>query len=134
MDDRSYGCSTGGPLSGASTQERADDNRAAVEYLRKRSKIDPSRIDRLGLSEGGNIGPLIAASDPAIGALIIMAGCATNGWKIQEHQFRYDIERDEGLTDEELDGVVAEATTFTLANLPMDQVNAALQAVAKAKT
>ena len=30
-----------------------------------------------------------------------MAGCAANGWKIQEHQYRYDIERDENLTEEE---------------------------------
>ena len=47
------------------------------------------------------IGPLIAASDPDIRALVIMAGCATNGWKIQEHQYRYDIERDEHLTEAE---------------------------------
>ena len=44
---------------------------------------------------------LFAATDPNIRALVIMAGCATNGWKIQEHQYRYDIERDEKLTEEE---------------------------------
>jgi len=38
---------------------------------------------------------------PSIRALVIMAGCATNGWKIQEHQYRYDIERDENLTEDE---------------------------------
>ena len=101
MDDRGYGCSEGGPLLDATTVERADDNRAMVDFLRNRSDIDPSRIGILGLSEGGNIGPLIAASDPNICALVIMAGCATNGWKIQEHQFRYDIERDENLNKEE---------------------------------
>jgi uncharacterized protein len=101
MDDRGYGCSEGGPLLDATTVERADDSRAMVDFLRNRSDIDPSRIGILGLSEGGNIGPLIAASDPNICALVIMAGCATNGWKIQEHQYRYDIERDQNLTDEE---------------------------------
>ncbi|MEE4111193.1 MAG: alpha/beta fold hydrolase, partial [Desulfobacteraceae bacterium] len=101
MDDRGYGCSKGGPLLDATTVERADDNRAMVDFLRSRSDVDPSRIGILGLSEGGNIGPLIAASDPTIRALVIMAGCATNGWKIQEHQYRYDIERDENLTEEE---------------------------------
>ena len=101
IDDRGYGCSEGGPLLDATTVERADDNRAMVDFLRNRSDIDPSRIGILGLSEGGNIGPLIAASDPNIRALVIMAGCATNGWKIQEHQYRYDIERDENLTEEE---------------------------------
>jgi uncharacterized protein len=106
MDDRSYGCSAGGPLSEATTHERADDNRAAVEYLRNRSEIDPARVGLLGLSEGGNIGPMIAASDPAIRALVIMAGCATNGWKIMEHQFRYEIERDESLTVQEQEKLV----------------------------
>jgi dipeptidyl aminopeptidase/acylaminoacyl peptidase len=101
MDDMGYGCSEGGPLLDATTVERADDNRAMVAFLRNRSDIDPTRIGILGLSEGGNIGPLIAASDPNIRALVIMAGCATNGWKIQEHQYRYDIERDEALTEEE---------------------------------
>jgi len=101
MDDRGYGCSGGGPLRDATTVERADDNRAMVDFLRNRADIDPSRIGILGLSEGGNIGPLIAASDPTICALVIMAGCATNGWKIQEHQYRYDIERDQNLTEEE---------------------------------
>ena len=108
MDDRSYGCSTGGPLIEATTHERAEDNSAAVEYLRSRSEIDPLRIGLLGLSEGGNIGPMIAASDPTIGALVIMAGCATNGWKIQEHQFRYEIERDESITEQEQEKRVRE--------------------------
>jgi uncharacterized protein len=108
MDDRRYGCSTGGPLIEATTHKRADDNRAAVEYLRNRSEIDPLRIGLLGLSEGENSGPMIAASDPAIGALVIMAGCATNGWKIQEHQFRYEIQCDESLTEQEQEKLVRE--------------------------
>jgi len=107
MDDRGYGCSEGGPLSDATTVERADDNRAMVDFLRNRSDINPSRIGILGLSEGGNIGPLIAATDPNICALVIMAGCATNGWKIQEHQYRYDIERDSNLTEEEKEKALA---------------------------
>jgi len=100
-DDRGYGCSEGGPLLDATIVERADDNRAMVNFLKTRSDIDPSRIGILGLSEGGSIGPLIAASDPSIRALVIMAGCATNGWRIQEHQYRYDIEHDENLTEDE---------------------------------
>ncbi len=101
MDDRGCGCSEGGPLSEATIAERVTDNRGALEYLRERPEIDSSRIALLGLSEGGNIGPLIAASDPSIRALVIMAGCATNGWKIMEHQFSYDIDRDETLSEKE---------------------------------
>lgn len=101
MDDRGCGCSEGGPLSEATIPERVEDNRAALDYLGKRPEIDSSRLALLGLSEGGNIGPIIAAADPAVHALVIMAGCATNGWKIMEHQYRYEIERDETLTEEE---------------------------------
>ena len=101
MDDRGCGCSEGGSLLEATIPERVADNRAALEYLRSRPEIDSSQIALLGLSEGGNIGPIIAASDPSIRALVIMAGCATNGWKIMEHQFRYEIERDENLSDQE---------------------------------
>lgn len=100
-DDRGCGCSEGGPLLEATISERVDDNRAALAYLRTRPEIDSSRIALLGMSEGGTIGPLIAAADPSIRALVIMAGCATNGWKIMEHQFRYDIERDERLTEKQ---------------------------------
>ena len=101
MDDRSCGCSGGGPLLEATVSERADDNRAGVDFLRRRPEIDPSRIGLLGLSEGGNIGPMLAASDPSIRALVIMAGCATSGWPIMEYQIRYEIERTPGLTDQE---------------------------------
>ena len=86
MDDRACGCSGGGPLLEATISERVDDNRAALKYLHKRPEIDSSRIALLGLSEGGSIGPLIAASDHSIRALVIMAGCATNGWKIMEQK------------------------------------------------
>ena len=97
-DDRGCGCSGGGPLAEATLADRVQDNRAAVAYLRCRPEIDPSRIALLGLSEGGAIGPILAASDSSIRALVIMAGCATSGWKIMEHQFRYEIEREYNLT------------------------------------
>jgi dipeptidyl aminopeptidase/acylaminoacyl peptidase len=107
-DDRGCGCSEGGPLLEATTLDRADDNRAAVAFLRTRKDIDASQIGLLGMSEGGIIGPIIAASDPSIRALVVMAGCATNGWKIMEHQFRYEIERNPKLTEPQKQAVLAE--------------------------
>ena len=100
-DDRGCGCSGGGPLKNATIQDRADDNRAVAAYLKGRAEIDPARIGVLGLSEGGIIGPMIAASDASIRAVVILAGTATNGWKIMEHQFWYDIERNEKLSSQE---------------------------------
>ena len=53
------------PLADVTIPERADDSRAGINYLRKRTDIDRERIGMLGLSEGGSIGPMIAASDPS---------------------------------------------------------------------
>jgi len=101
MDDQGVGCSEGGPLENVTIQERADDNRAGIEYLRIREEIDRDRIGLLGLSEGGSIGPMIAASDPSIYALVIMAGSARNGIKITEYQRRLKIDERSDLTDVE---------------------------------
>lgn len=96
MDDQGVGCSGGRPLEEVTIQERADDTRAGIEFLRGRPDIDPDRIGLLGLSEGGNIGPMVAASDPSIRALVIMAGSATNGLRIREYQVRGKLD---GRTD-----------------------------------
>lgn len=101
MDDQGVGCSEGGPLENVTIQERADDSRTGIEYLRIREEIDRNRIGLLGLSEGGNIGPMIAASDPSVYALVIMAGSATNGIKIREYQNRLKIDERSDLTDVE---------------------------------
>jgi uncharacterized protein len=101
MDDQGTGCSEGGPLENVTIQERADDSRAGIEYLRSRKEIDKGRIGLLGLSEGGNIGPMIAASDPSIRAVVMMAGSATNGFEIIEYQRRIKIyERSESTNAE----------------------------------
>ena len=91
MDDQGVGCSQGGPLEAVTIQERADDSRAGIEYLRGRQEIDARRIGLLGLSEGANIGPMIAASDPSICALVMMAASATDGYRIIEYQRRLKI-------------------------------------------
>ena len=91
MDDEGVGCSGGGPLKEVTVQERADDTRSGIEYLRGRKEIDRTRIALLGLSEGGNIGPMIAASDSSIRALVIMAGSASSGYEIIEFQKRIRI-------------------------------------------
>jgi len=72
MDDQGTGCSEGDRLENVTIQERADDSRAGIAFLRRRHDIDGSRIGLLGVSEGANIGPMIAASDPAIRAVVMM--------------------------------------------------------------
>ena len=108
MDDRGYGCSDGGDIYEATIPERADDIKSGLDYLKDRQKIDCNRLGLLGLSEGANIGPMIAASDPSIRALVIMAGSAASGREILEWQVRYDTARIEGITDEERGRILAQ--------------------------
>jgi uncharacterized protein len=108
MDDRGYGCSEGGDINEATIPERADDIKAGLDYLKDRKEIDGRRIGLLGISEGANIGPIIAAADPSIRALVIMAGSATSGREILEWQVRYDTALIEGITDEERGRILAQ--------------------------
>jgi dipeptidyl aminopeptidase/acylaminoacyl peptidase len=101
MDDQGTGCSEGRPLVEVTIQKRADDSRAGIQYLRGRKEIDAGQIGLLGLSEGANIAPMIAASDPNIGAIVMMAPTATNGYKIIEYQCRLKINERTDLTDVE---------------------------------
>ena len=101
MDDQGSGCSEGGPHYDIPIQERANDIRAGLTYLRTRGDIDHKRLGLLGLSEGGNIGPMVAASDPTIAFVVILAGTATNGYLIQEYQWRYQLDNTPGLSDDE---------------------------------
>jgi len=101
MDDQGSGCSEGGPHYDIPIQERANDIRAGLNYLRTRKEIDHKRLGLLGLSEGGNIGPMVAASDSTIAAVVILAGTATNGYLIIEYQWRYQLDNTPGLSVEE---------------------------------
>ena len=108
MDDRGYGCSEGGDINEATIPERADDIKAGLDYLKDRKEIDEHRLGLLGISEGANIGPMIAAADPSIRALVIMAGSATTGREILEWQVRHDTALIGGVTDEERDRIMAQ--------------------------
>jgi dipeptidyl aminopeptidase/acylaminoacyl peptidase len=108
MDDRGYGCSAGGDINEATIPERADDIKAGLDYLKDRREIDGNRLGLLGISEGANIGPMIAAADPTIRALVIMAGSAANGREILEWQVRHDTALIEGVTDEERDRILTQ--------------------------
>ena len=63
LDDRGVGGSDIGPPT-ATTADFADDIRAGVAYLRARPEIDTMRIGLVGHSEGGDIAPMVAATDP----------------------------------------------------------------------
>ncbi|HKS41863.1 MAG TPA: alpha/beta fold hydrolase [Blastocatellia bacterium] len=101
VDDRGVGKSLGREtLEGSTSSNFADDVRAQVNYLRKRSDIDPNRIALIGHSEGGMIAPMVAASDPVIAAIVLLAGTAKRGDVIIEYQLNQSLESDATMTDE----------------------------------
>jgi uncharacterized protein len=91
LDDRGTGASTG-DFSAATSADFADDIRAALDYLRGRRDIDPRRLGLVGHSEGGMIAPMIAATDPSLRAIALIAGPARTGREIIEFQQRQAIE------------------------------------------
>jgi fermentation-respiration switch protein FrsA (DUF1100 family) len=101
VDDRGVGKSTGiQSLANATSADFADDARAQIDYLRHRGDIDPRRIALIGHSEGGMIAPMIAASDPQIAAIVLMAGPGKRGDEIILYQLGSGLDSDPTLTDE----------------------------------
>ncbi|MGE5727391.1 MAG: alpha/beta hydrolase family protein [Gemmatimonas sp.] len=87
MDDRGVGGSERGPA-GATSADFADDIRAALSYLRGRDDIEAARLALIGHSEGGMIAPMIAATDPALHAIVLIAGPSRTGRAVSDEQVR----------------------------------------------
>jgi dienelactone hydrolase len=102
VDDRGVGDSTGlETLDKTTTFDFADDVRAQVAYLRTRRELDPKRIAIVGHSEGGVIAPLVAASDPQIAAIVLLAGTGKRGDAVLLYQMNRPIELNQAMTEEE---------------------------------
>lgn len=89
LDDRGIGGS-GGDVNGTSA-DFANDIRAALAYLRSRADIDPARIALVGHSEGGMIAPMIAATDPQLAGIALLAGTAYTGQRIIDYQIENGV-------------------------------------------
>lgn len=106
LDDRGTGESTGN-FATATSADFADDVRAAVAWLRARPDVNPERIAVLGHSEGGMIGPMVAASDPRIAGVVLMAGPAKRGREVLDYQIRYAVEHDSTIPPSRRDSAFA---------------------------
>jgi hypothetical protein len=73
VDDRGFAKSTGN-FAKATDDDFAVDTAAQVAFLRKRPDIDPARVGLIGHSEGGLVAPKVAAKDPRIAFIVLMAG------------------------------------------------------------
>lgn len=97
LDDRGFGASTGNHAT-ATSADFADDIRAALAYLRTRPEIDGKRLALLGHSEGGLIAPMVAATDPSLRGIVLMAGPSQTGRQILRFQLGNALRRDTSLT------------------------------------
>ncbi len=85
VDDRGVGKSTG-KFADATTADLATDAEAGVAYLKTRSEVDPHKIGLIGHSEGGLIAPMVAARDPNVAFIVMMAGPGVPGDEILVEQ------------------------------------------------
>lgn len=97
LDDRGVNGSSAGPAS-ATSADYANDIRAALAYLRGRPDIDGARLGLVGHSEGGMIAPMVAATDPKLKGIVLMAGPAYTGRRILDFQQRNAVRNAPGLT------------------------------------
>lgn len=88
VDDRAAGGSQAGDLSHVTTADFVTDVEAGVAFLRGRKDIDPDRIGLIGHSEGGVIAPIVAAKDPRIAFVVMLAGTGVPGEQVLNRQAR----------------------------------------------
>jgi uncharacterized protein len=77
-DDRGVGASKGS-FATATTLDLADDAEAAFTYLASRPEVDAKRVGIAGHSEGGEIAPIVAARNPSVAFIILLAGPGLRG-------------------------------------------------------
>jgi dipeptidyl aminopeptidase/acylaminoacyl peptidase len=82
----------------ATSRDFAGDVAAGIAYLRSRPEIDPDRIAIVGHSEGGIIAPMVAAADPRVRAIVLIAGTSRTGRRIIDFQIHNPLDRDTTLT------------------------------------
>jgi uncharacterized protein len=76
-DKRGFGASTG-TIVGATVNDMSGDAAAGVRYLQKRPDIDANKVGVWGISQGGWMAPVVAATTPNVAFIILHAGPAVS--------------------------------------------------------
>jgi dipeptidyl aminopeptidase/acylaminoacyl peptidase len=116
VDDRGVGGSTG-DASAATAEDTAADGAAALAFLRARPEIDPRRVGLIGHSYGGEIAPMVAAEDPKVAAVVLLAGPERPFRETMRYQNRYGIENDPHIAPADREKALAEAMVQQDANV-----------------
>ena len=110
MDDRGTGAS-GGTFKGSTSADFAEDVRAGLRYLRTRTEIRSDRLAVIGHSEGAVITPMVAEKEPALRAIVLLAGVAHPARSALHFQIKNGYEHDTTLTLAKRDSLIAEIPT-----------------------
>lgn len=97
---------SGGDWRTADFSDLAADALAGVEFLRSDARVDPERIGLVGLSQGGRVVPLAAATSPKVAFVVNVSGSAVNFVEQITHESRNTF-RKAGLDDEQLSEAMA---------------------------
>jgi len=84
-DDRGTAKSTGN-FATATTADFATDAEAGIAYLKTRPEVDTHRIGLIGHSEGGVIAPMVAARNPDVAFIVMLAGTGVPGSQVIAEQ------------------------------------------------
>jgi hypothetical protein len=119
-DKRGIGKSTG-DLPKATTADFASDAEAGVAYLKSRPEVDPHKIGLIGHSEGGAIAPMVAAGDPGVRFIVLMAGPAVPGDQLIVEQLRLIEEASGASKERAAEDAVRQRELFTLVETEKDE-------------
>ena len=108
LDDRGLGASTG-DFAKSTTADFADDIRAGLAYLRSRPEIDGNRLALIGHSEGGIIGPMVAATDAKLRAMVTLGGPGDKMIEMSMAQNRWVADHNPRLSPHERDSLMVVA-------------------------
>jgi len=110
-DKRGVGGSEGDSAASSPGDLEAD-VRAGLAALRSVPGVDPARCFLIGHSEGGYLSPRVAAEDPQVAGLILLAAAARPLGEITRWQVE-TLNRAAGLTEEQLDAVLVQQDQYT---------------------
>jgi uncharacterized protein len=99
-DDRGVGGSTGS-MAGSTSADFAGDARAMRKFLAGRPEIDPKKIGLLGHSEGALVAAMVAAQDPGVPFIVLLAGPSIPGDSVILSQIAM-LGKGQGMADEDL--------------------------------
>lgn len=113
VDDRGVGGSTGDRAS-STTLDEAADVRTEIAWLRSRPRIRHDRVALVGYSEGGLIAPMVASGDPAVAAVVTLAGPGVSGAEVARYQITAAVARDTTIAPADREAAVQRELNDTL--------------------